>query len=505
MKKADNILMNMKLTKSMFERVEDRLLIKVEKILRILEDEERKNIDLKKKLKNKGLENREIQEKLHVKSSENRDLKKEIQKLTEQIGILSKNLEIINQRHMESVELSVDLLSDLEYNKYKSSFVDIDIKSVPGSEKINKYCKIIRKFFLEDLNCAYINISYSGINESIKKMLKLNSSKSHYLQAEFTTDRCVIYNVELEDIDMPERKIGRIIVGRYPYKDKKKENVYNKRIIYEIEITKRILENGITEIQNKDLAVKDALTGLYTRKFLEEKLTEEFNSLDLFIKLDQDQSCLMQTVIESDGKPKKIIKNKFYHDWNKKDEDLFNSVLGELQQKNMVSLEGDKYLGASEEFVYFVSSKVDYNLFIAFFDLDYFKDVNDNWGGHAAGDRVLGDFAKILKKYIRTTDIPIRYGGEEFVIVFPRALSQQKIISILESIRLDCQENLAVNYKDRERNVTVSIGLTRISKYDRNIYHLINRADAALYKAKNRRNRIIIFEQGPDGYISITT
>ena len=496
--------MNIKFTKSMFDRVEDRLLIKVEKILRILEDEERKNSDLKKKLKNKGDENREILEKLNEKNSENRGLKKEATRLTEQINILSKNLEIINQRHMESVELSVDLLSDLEYNKYKASFVDIDIKSVPGPEKISKYCRIIRKFFLEDLNCTHISIKYEGINESIKKMLMLNSSRTHYLQAEFTTDRCVVYNTELQDIDMPERIIGRIMIGRYPYKDKKKEAVYHRRIINEIAITKRILENSITEVQNKDLAVKDALTGLYTRKFLEEKLTEEFNSLDLFSKLDEEQLSLIQTIIEADGKPKKIIKNKFYHDWNTRDEHLFNQTLGELQKINMVSAEEDKYLGQSEEFIYFVSSKVDYNLFIAFFDLDYFKDVNDNWGGHAAGDRVLNDFAKILKKYIRTTDIPIRYGGEEFVIVFPRALSQQKITSILESIRLDCQENLAVEYKERERNVTVSIGLTRISKYDRNIQHLLNRADAALYKAKNRRNRIIIFEQGPDGYISIS-
>ncbi|HPI89599.1 MAG TPA: GGDEF domain-containing protein [Spirochaetota bacterium] len=499
------MLMNIKFNKTMFDRVEDRLLIKVEKILRILEDEERKNSDLMLRLKDKTVQIKDVREKLLKTNYENKGLKKEVAALSEHIEVLSKNLEIINQRHLESVELSVDLLSDLEYNKYKASFVDIDIKSLPGPEKIKKYSKIIRKFFLEDLKCCFICITYSGINESLKDVLKLKASKNHYLKAEFITDHCLLYSIELEDLDLPERKIGRIVIGRYAYKDRKKELSYNKRILHEIDITKRILENSITEIQNKDLAVKDALTGLYTRKFLEEKLTEEFNSLDLLSKLDKDAISLLQIIIEADGKPRRIIKNRFYHEMNRKDEDYFNGLLSQLQRNNLIAVGREMYLGESEDCYYFINSKVDYNLFIAFFDLDFFKDVNDNWGGHSVGDRVLKEFSRILKKYIRTTDIPIRFGGEEFVIVFPRALSLQKIITILENIRVDCQENLVVEYRERERNVTVSIGLTRISKYDRNIQHLINRADAALYKAKNRRNRIVIYEQGPDGYLNVSS
>ncbi len=375
----------------------------------------------------------------------------------------------------------------------------------PGPEKIKKYCKIIRKFFFEDLKCAYINLSYTGINESIKEVLKLSASKSRYLKAEFVTDRCVMYIVELEDIDLPERKIGRIILGRYAYKDKKKEAVFNKRAIHEIAITKRILENSITEIQNKELAVKDALTGLYTRKFLEEKLSEEFLSLDLFHKLDHDASSLLQAIIDANGKPKKIIRSKFFHDINRRDEGYFDGLVAQLQQKGMVTVEGTKHLGEAQESFRFAGSKLDYNLFIAFFDLDHFKDVNDNWGGHAAGDKVLADFSRILKKYIRTTDFPIRYGGEEFVILFPRALSQQKIVAILESVRAECQDHLIVSYRERQRNVTVSIGLTRISRYDKSIQQLLNRADAALYKAKARRNRLVIFEQGPDGYVTVSS
>jgi PleD family two-component response regulator len=62
-----------------------------------------------------------------------------------------------------------------------------------------------------------------------------------------------------------------------------------------------------------------------------------------------------------------------------------------------------------------------------------------------------------------------------------------------------------VGYRERPPNVTVSIGLTRISRYDKSIQQLLNRADAALYKAKARRNRLVIFEQGPDGYVTVSS
>ena len=119
------------------------------------------------------------------------------------------------------------------------------------------------------------------------------------------------------------------------------------------------------------------------------------------------------------------------------------------------------------------------------------------------GDRVLRAFSEILKKYIRTTDMPIRYGGEEFMVLFPRVTAPKRIVETVERIRLECEKNLIVRKEGRSRNVTVSVGLTKISKYDRNTEQIIKRADEALYRAKRRRNRIIFYEQGRDGYIRV--
>jgi predicted RNase H-like nuclease (RuvC/YqgF family) len=116
LKTRDNIPPHLKFYRSTIDRVEDRLLVKVEKILRILEDEEKKNLDLKVRLKKKAEEIRNVRDRIDQKNRENRSLKQEVSELNEYILSLTRSLDSISQRHLESVELSVDLLSALQYN-----------------------------------------------------------------------------------------------------------------------------------------------------------------------------------------------------------------------------------------------------------------------------------------------------------------------------------------------------------------------------------------------------
>ncbi len=443
----------------------------------------------------------EEESKLAKKQAEIKNLKKEIRKLKQQVETLGLSLDAIHGRYLESALVSVDLLENLEYQKYKSSFIDIGIKTLSDYAKLKKYRVLIKNFFLKELKCCYIKISYTGRNKRIKDSLTLMSSKKHQNMPGFIDGLCKFYSVELVDVMFPKRIIGRIIIGRETYKDRKKEKDYEKKIRDEILFTRRVIENTISEIHNKELAVKDPLTGLYNRKFLEEKLGDEFNSIDLIPSLSQTEKDLLDIIIQADGNSYKIIRDQYMFKHETKDEELFNQTVENLRSKNIISSRKDKYLGQLMDFYYFENSKKDYSLFIALFDLDHFKDINDNWGGHEVGDRILIEFSRIMKKHIRTTDIVVRQGGEEFLIIFPRAISMMKIKEILEKIRMECENNLIVKYRGKERNVTVSIGLTRISRYDINFNQMITRADAALYAAKNIRNKLIIFEQGSLDYI----
>ena len=123
-------------------------------------------------------------------------------------------------------------------------------------------------------------------------------------------------------------------------------------------------------------------------------------------------------------------------------------------------------------------------------DIDHFKKINDSYG-HAAGDQVLIAVTAELQKELRRYDILFRYGGEEFVIIFP-GLDRTKALACAERIRQMCSD-LLVPLKDGDQQIQLSLsgGLTDLKEGDSSAENLLKRADTALYQAKNNgRNRI---------------
>lgn len=129
---------------------------------------------------------------------------------------------------------------------------------------------------------------------------------------------------------------------------------------------------------------------------------------------------------------------------------------------------------------------------VAILDIDFFKKYNDT-NGHVAGDRLLKRFAKILKDIVRKYDEIGRFGGEEFIIVFPET-SIKDAAEVCERFRREIE---ATNFYGRQtmpnKKITVSVGLAEIKGKARiNENTLLHKADEHLYKAKEQgRNRVI--------------
>jgi len=124
---------------------------------------------------------------------------------------------------------------------------------------------------------------------------------------------------------------------------------------------------------------------------------------------------------------------------------------------------------------------------ILIYDIDFFKKVNDTYG-HLAGDNVLKELSKRIKKVLRETDIFIRFGGEEFIVLLPMT----KVVGALTIAKklLKTASAEAFDFHNNRIEVTISIGVTSPLQSD-TIATLIERADQALYQAKtNGRNRI---------------
>jgi diguanylate cyclase len=125
---------------------------------------------------------------------------------------------------------------------------------------------------------------------------------------------------------------------------------------------------------------------------------------------------------------------------------------------------------------------------IAIIDLDFFKRINDQFG-HPVGDEVLRTFAITLFANLRTTDKVGRYGGEEFLMIFPDTAKHEAVgtVNRLRSILSEVEWARI----SRITNVTMSAGISEIREED-TAADILARADAALYNAKNAgRNRVI--------------
>ncbi len=118
---------------------------------------------------------------------------------------------------------------------------------------------------------------------------------------------------------------------------------------------------------------------------------------------------------------------------------------------------------------------------VIFADLDHFKLVNDNHG-HRVGDQVLMEFSHRLRSQLRRYDQAIRYGGEEFVVLVP-GIDREGLFSLAERLRIGMHEPIAT--AKGPLVVTVSLGLALFDPFTREDgAALINRADRALYQAK---------------------
>lgn len=130
------------------------------------------------------------------------------------------------------------------------------------------------------------------------------------------------------------------------------------------------------------------------------------------------------------------------------------------------------------------SERYEHSFGVIMIDIDHFKQVNDTYGHHA-GDDVLKEYAAILKRGIRKTDIAGRWGGDEFIVICP-----ETDIDGLHLIAQKICQKIATHEFGIVGNGTASLGLT-IPQSGDTITSLLKRADQALYRAKdNGRNRV---------------
>ncbi len=128
---------------------------------------------------------------------------------------------------------------------------------------------------------------------------------------------------------------------------------------------------------------------------------------------------------------------------------------------------------------------------VLMFDIDHFKDFNDVYG-HDGGDAMLHELGSFLLKNTRGEDIVCRYGGEEFIAVFPNA-TLENASKRAEDLRLKIKELVVYHLDKPLRKCTISIGVASFPEHGHTSDEIIKAADNALYRAKNEgRDRVAL-------------
>jgi len=132
------------------------------------------------------------------------------------------------------------------------------------------------------------------------------------------------------------------------------------------------------------------------------------------------------------------------------------------------------------------SQRYEHTFGLVLMDFDYFKTINDTYG-HQVGDEALIEIAQLITKHLRSTDKAIRWGGEEFIIIYLDT-NYEEALALSEKLRVKIESHL---FKTVSRQ-TASLGVTLYQPGD-TIDSIIKRADLALYKAKGSGRNCIQF------------
>ena len=162
---------------------------------------------------------------------------------------------------------------------------------------------------------------------------------------------------------------------------------------------------------------------------------------------------------------------------------------------DLTKLYNSRYLRLGRERELARSERYHENFSIVFMDLDNFKQINDQHG-HLIGSQLLKDFGEFLLSEIRTSDVAIRYGGDEFVLVLPRT-TKKETLTFISRLREVLGQRSFLTAKHMNVHITASFGVATFPEDGKNIDHLITAADKAMYVVKKGTKDGVFAAQRP--------
>lgn len=293
-------------------------------------------------------------------------------------------------------------------------------------------------------------------------------------------DRCFIYQVTAADNTMQLT---------YPSSFDVPEILCNHNILD---------DSGLCKAKRTGHAISSATYPAICRQFIGENGLIHFC---LPIVVGGAAVAIVQFVFDEPADPQdmKIIKGRIF-----KAEQYINESLAVIETKRLMrtlkdsalidpltGLHNRRYLQEYTEKIVKGVLRRGKTIGLIMCDIDYFKQVNDTHG-HAVGDAVLKEASLVIRQTIRESDIVIRFGGEEFLVVL-LDIGEGESMTVAEKIRLNI-EQLKIKIPDGVIQKTISLGASEFPTDTGTLWSCIKFADVALYRAKSGgRNQCVRF------------
>lgn len=301
------------------------------------------------------------------------------------------------------------------------------------------------------------NDIYKEIQVVIQKYIKYKS----LIFAELVNDEIVSgYKIE-NDANM------KVMAGEINSIEKRLEND-NRNILYSDEKGSVFISTSTGGLHAIDLkfVISDKLMIYYSIMLSSKKeLTEKEKSITRIYNYMREA--------------RHIINNKML--MKEIEESSYTDPLTKAYNRFFLDKHGDKLKEKLEKHISFG---------VLMLDIDHFKNINDTYG-HAVGDAGIVLLVETIRKVIRPIDKLVRYGGEEFVVILDNA-DMEEAKRVAEKIRTAFAMAKKCSRGELTFNKSVSIGVSVMPEFSKDIWECINQADTALYEAKEGgRNRVI--------------
>lgn len=400
---------------------------------------------------------------------------------------LEEMIYLLNDKFLQSEELkelfivkSADLIKLLKENGYRLS-LSILYEGISNFYVLQE--DYLRAF--KYLRLAIINFRNLGLEEKVKKLenyfykiIKFNNFKiddDQYkakLNKHFYDDIINVSTkiISLDNIQEILDKTLNFLKNKFPVND----------VFLRVETDMFESQSSTSYdflVPSEEIFSIEPLEVFYVSKYNDFNIKYYMRNQNLMINLNLFES-IFDTIIFLDEYLSATL-NRLIHQQNS----IKDYLTGAYSRRYL-------YLRLEEEYLKSVREKSSFT--VAMFDLDDFKKVNDSYG-HREGDKVLKYFVDTIKNNIRNLDILGRYGGEEFVLIFPKINIEDTLIA-LERIKDKIKEG---SKKIFGYEITTSIGVCSSEKViNSNYKKIISMADEALYISKNNgKDQITVYNK----------